>query len=319
MTWRSCADGTDLPRKARAVVAGFIVATIAGCSSDGTRLQPTPSPVRASATASPIPSPSRTISLASCSPPVARAALHVVHRFSVSPDDIAVDASGRLWISARTANQLFTLSPAGGTVSITKVTGGPEGIASAPSGIYVAQQNLNAIEEVAPQHRTVVAFPNHTTNAGIDGISVGPTSDMLLVPDSPAGSLIEVSLIGSSAPKVIATGLGRPVSATVSASGDIFVAGESTPGLVVIAPDGAVKRIGGFTDLDEVVSYGGLLYVTELNRHDVVAVDPASGASAVLAIDLPAPQGLAVTADGVLEVVDATTDTLYSLRTCGGG
>ncbi len=87
----------------------------------------------------------------------------------------------------------------------------------------------------------------------------------------------------------------------------------------MIAPDGAVKRIGSFTDLDEVVSYGGLLYVTELNRHDVVAVDPASGASAVLAIDLPAPQGLAVTADGVLEVVDATTDTLYSLPTCGGG
>lgn len=243
----------------------------------------------------------------------------MVHRFSVSPDDIAGDASGRFWISARTANRLFTLNPAGGIVSTTNVAGGPEGVASAPSGMYVAQQNLNAIEEVAPDQRTVVAFPNHTTNAGIDGISVGPTRGMLLVPDSPSGSLIEVSLIGSAAPKVIATDLGRPVSATVGASGDIYVASESTPGLVAIAPAGSVKRIGAFTDLDEVVFYGGLLYVTELNRHDVVAVDPTSGASAVIAIDLPAPQGLAVTAAGVLEIVDATTDTLYSLPTCGGG
>ena len=43
--------------------------------------------------------------------------------------------------------------------------------------------------------------------------------------------------------------------------------------------------------------YAGLLYVTELNRHDVVAVDPTSGASVAVAVNLPAPQGLAVTAE----------------------
>jgi hypothetical protein len=34
-------------------------------------------------------------------------------------------------------------------------------------------------------------------------------------------------------------------------------------------------------------------------------------------VNLPAPQGLAVTAQGMLEIVDATTDTLYSLPACG--
>ena len=65
------------------------------------------------------------------------------------------------------------------------------------------------------------------------------------------------------------------------------------------------------------IAYAGLLYVTELNRHDVVAVDPRSGASAQVAVNLPAPQGLAVTASGTLEIVDATTDTLYALPACG--
>ena len=107
------------------------------------------------------------------------------------------------------------------------------------------------------------------------------------------------------------------MSAAVGPAGDIFVASESSPGLVVVTPAGAVRAIGGFTDLDEVVAYAGLLYVTELNRHDVLAVDPASGASVRLAFDLPAPQGLAVTSNGTLEIVDATTDTLYSLPACG--
>jgi hypothetical protein len=310
---------TGRARAAGAIVAGFIVATLAGCAGGATRTQATATLTPAPATPSPTPSPSRTATLATCAAPVTRTALHLVHHFGVSPDDIAVDASGRLWISAPTANQLLTLSPDGSVVSTAVIAGAPEGVASAPSGIYVAQQNLNAIEQVTPLRRALVAFPNRTTNAGIDGITLGATSETLLVPNSPNGTLIEVSLTGTPALRVIATHLGRPVSAAVSASGDIFVASESSPGLVVITPGGLVRRIGAFTDLDEVVWFAGLLYVTELNRHDVLAVDPASGATAVLAVDLPTPQGLAVTASGTLEVADASTNTLYSLPTCGGG
>jgi hypothetical protein len=267
------------------MVAGFIVATLAGCASSGAHTQATAIPTPASAMPSPTATPSRTTTLASCAAPVSRTALHVLHRFSVSPDDIAVDASGRLWITARTANQVFTLNPDSGAVSATGLTGGPEGIAIAPSGIYVAQQNLNAIERVSPQPRELATFPNHTGNAGIDDIALGATGESLLIPDSPNGTLLQVSLTAAPTPRVIATRLGRPVSA-VSFSGDIFVASESAPGLVAVTPGGSVRRIGAFTDLDEVVSYGGLLYVTQLNRHDLAAVDPASGASAVLAVDL---------------------------------
>jgi hypothetical protein len=85
----------------------------------------------------------------------------------------------------------------------------------------------------------------------------------------------------------------------------------------MVTAGGAVSKIGAFSDLDEVVVYAGLLYVTDLTRHDVVAVDPRTGASVALAVNLPAPQGLAVTAQGMLEIVDATTDTLYSLPACG--
>jgi len=304
------------------VSAALVIAVMTGCATSGAQTPPpqtrtTITPTPAPTTAPPTPTPVAATTLASCAVPVSSAALHVVHRFGVSPDDIAVDDSGDLWVSARTANEVFHLRPDGTTISTVTVTGGPEGVAVGPSGVYVAQQNVNAIEQIAPQRHVVMTFPNHTTNAGIDGINIGSPSQTLLVPDSPNGTLIELSLAGAPSARVLARNLGRPVAATADPQGDIFVASESSPGLVEVTPSGTVRPLGGFTDLDEVVYYAGLLYVTELNRRDVVAVDPTSGASVAVAVNLPAPQGLAVTASGILEIVDATTNRLYSLPACG--
>ncbi len=295
------------------------VVTLSACSSPvaHTPAGSSPSLPVPTPTTTATPAPSVVATLAGCGSAVSRSALRVIHHFAVSPDDIAIDTSGRLWVSAREVDQLISLNQDGSGVTTTTVTGGPEGVAVAASAIYVAQQNINAIEEITPRRHEVVTLPNHTANAGIDGISAAATSQTLLVPDSPAGTLLELSLTGPPAPRVIATHLGRPVAATPGLSGEIFVASESSPGLVKVTAIGTVTKIGAFTDLDEVVAYAGLLYVTELNRHDVVAVDPASGASRAVAVNLPAPQGLAVTTNGILEIVDATTNTLYSLPTCG--
>ena len=302
--------------------AALVIAVMTGCATSTVQTPPahtraTSTPTPAPTTAPATPTPVAATTLASCAAPVSSAALHVLHRFGVSPDDIAVDTSGNLWVSARTANEVFRLRPDGTTISTVTVTGGPEGVAIGASGVYVAQQNVNVIEQIAPQRRGVMTFPNHTTNAGIDGINIGTTNQTLLVPNSPNGTLIELSLAGAPSARVLASNLGRPVAATADPQGDIFVASESSPGLVEVTPSGTVRRLGAFTDLDEVVYYAGLLYVTELNRRDVVAVDPASGASVAVAVNLPAPQGLAVTAGGILEVVDATTNRLYSLPACG--
>jgi sugar lactone lactonase YvrE len=305
------------------LIVAFTIVALAACTSavSHTPAEATPTPQTPATIATPstvaTPAPAPATTLGACAAAVTRTALHVVHRFSVSPDDIAIDASGRLWVSAREVDELISLNPDGSGVATVTVPGGPEGVAVAASGTYVAQQNVNAIEQITPQRRGVITFPNHTANAGIDGIALGASGQTLLIPDSPNGTLLELSLGGPPTPRVIATHLGRPVSAAPGPSGDIFVASESSPGLVVVTSTGAVREIGGFNDLDEVVAYAGLLYVTELNRHDVLAVDPTSGASVRLAFNLPAPQGLAVTAGGTLEIVDATTDTLYSLPACG--
>lgn len=323
-------------------------AAVSACGSPGSA-SPTPSAVRSSAgpsstpaaTASSTPSLPQ-VTLAGCGPPRDAHALQVVHTFAVSPDDIAVGDAGRLWVTAREANQLIGISASGGTdraVTTQTVSGGPEGVASDGSTLLVAQQDRNAIAVVTPApssaSHTLVSFPNPTSNAGIDGIAIDAAGHRLLVPDSPTGQLFAVSLAApapattgpalpataasapSSPPQLLGSGLGRPVAAATDPAGNVYVASESTPGLSVISPSGAKRPLGHFTDLDEVVYHAGLLYVTELDHRDVLAVDPSSGASAAVSVNLPSPQGLAVTASGTLEIVDSITNTLYSMPACG--
>ncbi|PZR83480.1 MAG: hypothetical protein DLM65_01695 [Candidatus Aeolococcus gillhamiae] len=258
-----------------------------------------------------------TTTLASCGAARDVRALTPIHSFSVSPDDLAIDARGRLWVTARQANQLIGLSGTGASVSTQTVSGGPEGVASSGSTLYVAQQDLNAIVAVTAPAHTVVTFPNHSAHAGIDGIAVDTIGERLLVPDSPTGQLFAVSLTAVAGPRLLASGLGRPVAATTDPSGNVFVASEASPGLTELSPSGARRSVGHFADLDEVVYHAGLLYVTELDHRDVLAVDPSTGAAVPVAVNLPAPQGLAVTSAGTLDIVDATTNRLYSTPACG--
>lgn len=299
---------------------GLATFWVAGCGAAA----PTPAVVRASVGPSPAtrsgasPAPSATalprVSLADCRSPQDRAALHLVHRFAVSPDDIAVAADGSLWVSARQANQMISLRADGAAATAQRVDGGPEGVA-AGDAVYVALQNRNSVVVLGPTPRTIVALPNRTANAGIDGIALDAARNRLLVPDSPTGELYAVPL-GGGAPLLLAAGLGRPVAATTLGA-DVVVASESAAGLTVVEPSGASRRLGVLSGLDEVVAYRGLLYVTGLDGRDVVAVDPASGASRTVAINLAEPQGLAVTADGMLLIVDTSTRSLFALPTCG--
>jgi sugar lactone lactonase YvrE len=294
---------------------------LAACASP-TTATPTQSASSATATASarsaaPTATATARLTLADCPPPRDIHNLTVLHRFSVSPDDIAASPDGRLLVTALSADLLISTSAAGAVITTQHISGGPEGVAVDTSSVYVAQQRLNAVVALSPAVHTIASFPNHTNSLGIDGIAVDATARRLLVPDSPTGELFAVALAGSATPQLIASGLGRPVAATTDAAGDVIVASESSPGLTLITPAGTRSALGHFTDLDEVVSQSDLLYVTELDRHDMVAVDPATGATAVLATNLPAPQGLAITAAGTLEIVDATTNTMYSTPACG--
>jgi sugar lactone lactonase YvrE len=302
----------------RRILFAALVALLSGCASPSGGSPSTGSPPTATATSSVLatPSPAAVATLADCAAPVSARNLHVVHHFAVSPDDIAIDQGGRLWVTSRTANEVFSLDSGGAAATAQTVAGGVDGVAAAGSTVYVVQQDLNRVAVLAPSLPAVLQLPNRTANAGIDGITVDAANSRLLVPDSPTGQLFAVALSSPGSPQLLAGHLGRPVAAAVMGA-TIVVASEAAPGLWVVAADGTAHALGTFNDLDEVVADAGLLYVTDLAHHSVDAVDPGTGAERPIAIDLPTPQGLAVAANGTLEIVDATTNDVYSMPACG--
>jgi glucose/arabinose dehydrogenase len=151
---------------------------------------------------------------------------------------------------------------------------------------------------------------------GIDSIALDAPRQRLLLPDSAQGALRVVAVDGGTI-TTLATGLGRVVAATVGPDGGIYVAAEGTPGLWrVPAGGGSATPVGNLHDLDEVVTAGHLLYVTELADGTVRALDPASGDSRVLATGIGSPQGLAVLRDGRLAVTDSNRGLVLALQPC---
>ena len=99
--------------------------------------------------------------------------------------------------------------------------------------------------------------------------------------------------------------------------GAIVVTAENPAGLLSIPrAGGAGAQLGSVTDADDLLSDGGLLYVTMLGTGQVRAVDPSTGASTVLVTGIAAPQGLTLLTRGRLAVADSTTGVVATLAAC---
>jgi streptogramin lyase len=253
--------------------------------------------------------------------PAARplAALPVLARPPLRPDDLEVAPEGGLWVSDPDGGHLARVDAAGRQVTRIEDPRGPEGVVVLGDGrLALAEQKPNRLVMLRPPDPAVtelVVLPAASGRLGVDGIALDAARQRLLIPDSAAGALRALPLDGG--PLVtLATGLGRAVGGAAGPDGSVYVAAEASPGLLRVAPGGAVTPVGRLGDLDDVVVDGGLLYVTALGDHAVYAVDPAGGGDRTLATGVGEPQGLAVLPDGRLAVADSTSGRIVALDPC---
>jgi sugar lactone lactonase YvrE len=253
--------------------------------------------------------------------PAARplAALPVLARPPLRPDDLEVATEGGLWVSDPDGGHLARVDAAGTQVTRIEDPRGPEGIAVLGDGrLVLAEQKPNRLVTLRPPDPAVtelVALPPAGGRLGVDGIGLDLARRRVLIPDSAAGALRALPLDGG--PLVtLATGLGRAVGAAAAPDGSVYVAAEASPGLLRIAPGGTVTPVGRLGDLDDVVVAGGLLYVTALGAHAIFAVDPAGGGDRTLVTGVGEPQGLAVLPDGRLAAADSTSGRIVAVDPC---
>jgi sugar lactone lactonase YvrE len=223
------------------------------------------------------------------------------------PDDITVDPGGHLVWGDIARGTIYRLS--GGRMSVlASGLSVPEGVLALGHGaLVVAEQGLDRIDRIGPAVRQVIySLQPVPGQEGVDGIGRVPRTGELIVPDSPRGTVLRMTSTGAHA-RVIASGLGRPVDATVDAHGNVLVPDEHLGTLVVIAPNGRVTHLGSFSTPDDVaVAPSGAVWVTSLGDGGLWKIPPGRAPSRVLS-GLSNPQGLTLDRCGDPIVVDQSS------------
>ena len=263
----------------------------------------TSTPATKTTTASPQPTRTGTINTLAVVP--AHYTSRVVLKGVGRPDDLAFDPQGQLLFSDEFNGTINRIN-ADGTVSLVlKDPQGPEGLVVLPDGTLIfAEQDTNRILSLAPGSHTPTllrTLPGTPSTAqckhGVDNIALDPTTNTLIVPDSPTGDVYRMSLDGKTFTK-LASGIVRPVGAGIDSQGTIFIADECGHAVWSITPTGQTTRMAGFGMPDDVAldGYGNLL-VIDLDPaiHALIRLNLATGKHETLAsAGYIEPQGLIV-------------------------
>ncbi|HLZ23602.1 MAG TPA: hypothetical protein VKQ30_15930 [Ktedonobacterales bacterium] len=247
----------------------------------------------------------------------------VAHGFG-SPDDLALDAQGRVIFADSVNGSVYRVEASG---QVTQLIGGlaaPEGVLPLPDGsLLITVQGFpgatrDEIRRLAPgasSSTLFASFVNTTGKVGLDSISRDPITGDVLAADSPNGNVYRLSPDGRQR-TLLASGFTRPVDAIADSAGNIYVADEYGFAVVKILPNGHMTALAHLSYPDDLAfDVDGSLLVTELGHNTLERIDPQTGHSlGTVATNLFEPQGLAVDTHGNLYVAEERGDVIIELR-----
>jgi glucose/arabinose dehydrogenase len=297
-----------------ALVTILVTACSSTTASPSTTVTSTATPASPTASSSTAAAP-----LAACPATEHFAALPVLARVALA-DDLATASDGTLWVSNPNGGYIVHVAADGTVLQRIDDAHTPEGMVALSDGrLLLAEQSTDRVVVLHPPSTTATTFVQLNAVAGVagvDGLGVDLASQRLLVPDSAQGAMESVSLAGGQVTH-LATGLGRAVGAAVSPDGGYVVTAEATAGLLRVPQNGgSATQIANIAQADDVVADGQLLYVTALTAHQVIAVDPRTGATRVLVTGVAEPQGLAVLDAHRIAVSDSATGIVAVATVC---
>ncbi len=239
-----------------------------------------------------------------------------------APDDVAVGANGTIYFSDLGVNQVLALTADGTVKSVSPRLQAPEGMVVLSDGsLIVAEQGTNKLYRLDPATQQMTlwyAVGNRTANPGIDGLSSDPTTDDLLIPDSPTGRLLRLSADGQKLTE-IASGFRRPTGLALAADGTLYICDEYGQFIKRIALNGTgqartkAQLVAYVPSPDDILlAPDGTLIVNSLYG-TIWQIDPPTGKLTSLVTGLSAPHGIAWDINGDLIIADATLNRLYRL------
>jgi sugar lactone lactonase YvrE len=222
------------------------------------------------------------------------------------PDDLLLAPDGSILISDVKDGTIQQYGSDGQMHLVLSGLNEPEGMVLAPDGsLIIAEQGNNRLVRYDFSSKTLSPFldlVNRTGNLGVDNIIRNGTN--LIVPDSPNGTVLEVSFDGRTV-RQLASGLRRPTGAWVEADGNILLADENGNAILRLHTDGTLEKVADLSVPDDVIAdASGNVFVITLGDDAVHVIPAGTSQDVVLVGGLSSPQGMIFDLDGNLIVTD---------------
>ncbi len=292
----------------------FLSISIASCASNPQaqtvmptfELAPSPQPTQ-TVTAPPMTTPTKNPAFVPTL--ISKPTLVVLAQNLPSPDDLLLAPDGSIYISDVQDQTIKEYTQDGNLQTLISGLSEPEGMVMLPDGsLIIAEQGKNRLVRYNPTTKSLtlfIALHNTTGQDGVDGIAYDPKTQTIIVPDSPNGTVLQVSLDGKTVSE-IAHGFARPTGAWVEADGSILVVDENANSLSRIHPNGIVEKLANLPTPDDVIEDGnGNIFVNTLGDGTIHFISANPNRDMVLVNGLIDPQGLIFDADGNLVITDA--------------
>jgi sugar lactone lactonase YvrE len=249
--------------------------------------------------------------------PTTSAAATAALAAAITPNGIAADLLGNVYIADSVGNQVLK-GASSGTKLTALITGlnKPSGIAIDGFGdIYVADTGNNRILETTSAGATIMALG--TGLAAPKGVAVDLAGN-IYVADTGNNRVLQVFLNGSQMVLPI-TGLSAPTELAVSSTGVLYVVDSGNKQIESYANNTqtTVTLAAGIVPSGVAVDAAGDLYVTDSSNLQLIEYAAGSTVADVLLTTLKAPVGVASDADANIFIADMTAGAIELQRSLG--
>ncbi len=239
-----------------------------------------------------------------------------------SPEGMAVDAAGNVYV-ADEANSLVKKIPAGGGTPVSIGTGflNPRAVAvDAVGNVYVGDDGNNVLKEIRASDGSTITFP--LSLSSVTGVAVDLSENIYLaegyldVSEIPSGTTaLEGIGIGS-----YGTGVNGIVGVSVDAIGNIYVAfsGNSVREIPVGGGTVIIYNSGLISPKGIAVDCSGNVFVTDIGDGTVKEIPFGSSDAITIGSGFGSPSGVAVDGAGNVYVADASNNVIKQIKPVGG-
>ncbi|MGO8772768.1 MAG: hypothetical protein ACLQHT_00725 [Terracidiphilus sp.] len=232
-----------------------------------------------------------------------------VGREFISPEGVAVDAAGNVYVTDIGLQEVFKITPRGIQTTVGSGLEVPAGVAVDGAGnVYITDSQSIAVYKVTPGGvQTTVgrgwAWPSGVAVDGAGNVYVSDPFIDAVYKVTPGG-----------AHTTVGSGYNTPAGVAVDAANNVYVADSYNAVVFKITPRGTQTTVGSglVTPAAVAVDAAGNVYITDAGTDTVYEVTPG-GAQTTVISGLDVPNGVALDGSGNLYLADTFNEQVLKI------